>query len=73
MVAPALPEREALGGVVDEFVGAIREGRPPLTDGASGLRVLQHPRGGVGRSLDRRRRAVPLDAPTAVTQLPMEP
>ena len=41
MVAPALPEREALGQVVAEFVGAIREGRPALTDGLAGLRVLQ--------------------------------
>jgi predicted dehydrogenase len=40
MVAPALPETEALQGVVAEFVAAIRERRPPLTDGASGLRVL---------------------------------
>ena len=40
MVAPALPEQEALQAVVAEFVGAIREGRPPLTDGAAGLRVL---------------------------------
>lgn len=40
MVAPALPEREALGGVVDEFVDAIRTGRPPQTDGRSGTRVL---------------------------------
>lgn len=40
MVAPALPEREGLAGVVDEFAGAIREERKPLTDGWSGLRVL---------------------------------
>lgn len=41
MVAPALPEREALRGVVDEFVASIREGRAPLTDGESGLRVVR--------------------------------
>ena len=41
MVAPALPEGEALGQVVEEFVAAIREGRPALTDGRAGLRVLQ--------------------------------
>ncbi|MFZ5850097.1 MAG: Gfo/Idh/MocA family protein [Actinomycetota bacterium] len=41
MVAPALDEREALGGVVAEFLAAIRERRPPLTDGRSGLRVLE--------------------------------
>jgi predicted dehydrogenase len=40
MIAPALGEREALRGVVDEFAAAIRTGRPPLTDGRSGLRVL---------------------------------
>jgi predicted dehydrogenase len=38
--APALPEREALGGVVTEFAAAIREGRPARTNGAAGLRVL---------------------------------
>jgi predicted dehydrogenase len=41
MVAPSLPEREALQGAVAEFASAIREGRPALTDGRSGLRVLQ--------------------------------
>lgn len=40
MVAPALPEREALQGVMAEFAGCIRAGRPTLTDGWSGLRVL---------------------------------
>ncbi len=40
MVAPALPEREGLAGAVEEFATAIREGRKPLTDGRSGLRVL---------------------------------
>lgn len=39
--SPALPEREALGAMVTEFAAAIREGRPPLTDGRSGLRVLE--------------------------------
>lgn len=40
MVAPALPEREALGGVVAELAGSIRSKRAPRTDGRSGLRVL---------------------------------
>ncbi|WP_084703666.1 Gfo/Idh/MocA family protein [Phaeacidiphilus oryzae] len=40
MVAPALGEKEALRGMVEEFAGAIRERRAPLTDGWSGLRVL---------------------------------
>jgi len=38
--APALPEREALGGMVTEFAASIREGRAPRTDGRAGLRVL---------------------------------
>jgi len=40
MVAPALPEREALQGVMAEFAECIREGRRSCTDGRSGLRVL---------------------------------
>ncbi|HEX4722625.1 MAG TPA: Gfo/Idh/MocA family oxidoreductase [Pseudonocardiaceae bacterium] len=40
MVAPALPEREALRGVMAEFTASITEGRRPLTDGWSGVRVL---------------------------------
>jgi len=38
--APALPEREALGQMVAEFAGSIREQRASVTDGAAGLRVL---------------------------------
>ena len=41
MVAPALPEAEALVSVVTEFAGAIKESRPPITDGEAGLRVLR--------------------------------
>ena len=40
IVVPALPEREALSSMATEFAHAINEGRPPLTDGAAGLRVL---------------------------------
>jgi predicted dehydrogenase len=40
MVAPALPEREALRAVMSELAAAITERRAPLTDGRSGLRVL---------------------------------
>lgn len=40
VVAPALPEREALRSVMAEYHASIIEGRPPLTDGRSGLRVL---------------------------------
>jgi predicted dehydrogenase len=40
MVAPALPEREALQGVMAEFADCVRTGRAPVTDGRSGLRVL---------------------------------
>jgi predicted dehydrogenase len=41
VLSPALPEYEALGAAVTEFVAAIREGRAPATDGRSGLRVLR--------------------------------
>ncbi len=40
MIAPSLPEGEALQGVVSELADSIREHRAPLTDGRSGLRVL---------------------------------
>jgi predicted dehydrogenase len=40
MVAPALPEGEALRAVMAEFAASIDERRAPLTDGRSGLRVL---------------------------------
>jgi predicted dehydrogenase len=39
-VAPALPNQEALRSVMVEFADAIAEGRPPLTDGWAGLRVV---------------------------------
>jgi predicted dehydrogenase len=38
---PALPEREALMSVMAEFADAITARRQPLTDGTSGLRVLE--------------------------------
>jgi predicted dehydrogenase len=41
IVSPALPEVEALQGVVTEFVSSIRERRAPATDGHAGLRVLE--------------------------------
>jgi predicted dehydrogenase len=41
MVAPALPEREALRTMVDEYARAITTGTPALTDGRAGLRVLE--------------------------------
>lgn len=40
ITVPALPETEALSSMVAEFASAIREQRPPRTDGAAGLRVL---------------------------------
>jgi predicted dehydrogenase len=52
MVAPALPESEALGGVIREMIAAVREGRPAATSGESGLWVL-HVLEAVGHSLDR--------------------
>lgn len=62
MVAPALTEYEALLGVVREFAECVRTSREPLTDGRSGVRVLQIleavdeslKRGGALVSLDRR-------------------
>jgi predicted dehydrogenase len=41
MIAPALPEVEGIAQVVRELAAAVREGRAPLTDGESGLRVLR--------------------------------
>jgi predicted dehydrogenase len=41
MVAPALREGEALASVMTEFAAAIRENRPPLTDGEAGRRILE--------------------------------
>jgi predicted dehydrogenase len=38
--APALPEREALAAMVEEFAVSIRQRRPARTDGHAGLRVL---------------------------------
>lgn len=60
MVAPALVETEALGTMVAELAAAIRERRPPATDGAAGLRVLRILEaasasladGGVARTID---------------------
>ena len=40
MLAPALPESEALQGVVRELAAAIREKRPARTDGHAGVRIL---------------------------------
>ena len=41
MVAPALPEHEALGTMVGELAAAVREGRPAATGGDAGLRILR--------------------------------
>jgi predicted dehydrogenase len=60
MVAPALPETEALQHVVMEFVASIREGRLPLTDGAAGVRVLRILEA-AAHSLRERGAAIPLD------------
>jgi predicted dehydrogenase len=40
-LVPALPEREALASVMTEYVAAITESRPALTDGNAGVRVLR--------------------------------
>ena len=59
MVAPALPEREALRSVMEEFAGSIREHRTPITDGRSGLRVLDV-LDAASRSLEYKGAVVPL-------------
>jgi len=41
MVAPALREQEALRSMLGEFAASIGEGRSSVTDGWSGLRVMQ--------------------------------
>lgn len=41
MSAPALPEREALGAMAQEFADAINTRRAPRTDGHAALRVLE--------------------------------
>lgn len=38
--SPALPEHEALAAMVTEFAASIRTGRPSLTSGSAGVRVL---------------------------------
>jgi predicted dehydrogenase len=60
MIAPALPEEEALSGAIEEFVASIVEGRSPITDGSSGLRVLRTLEA-AGRSLELGGAAVLLD------------
>jgi predicted dehydrogenase len=59
MVAPALQEREALLTMMTEFASCIRSGRAPLTDGRSGLRVLDVLEA-ASRSLEYRGAVVPL-------------
>lgn len=59
MVAPALHEREALLSVLHEFADAATQGRPALTDGRSGLRVLDLLEA-ASRSMEFRGAVVPL-------------
>ncbi|MCG2800437.1 MAG: Gfo/Idh/MocA family oxidoreductase [Cellulomonas sp.] len=63
--APALKESEALGVMVNEFAAAIREGRPPRTDGHAGLRVLDVLEA-AGRSLADGGRLTPIRSMEAV-------
>jgi predicted dehydrogenase len=70
MVAPALPEREALQGVMTEFATCIRTGRRSLTDGWSGLRVLDVLEA-ASRSLEFRGAVVPLRAIVDRTSSPL--
>jgi predicted dehydrogenase len=41
MWAPKLDHTEALRLMAKEFVGSVENGRPPLTDGTSGLNVVK--------------------------------
>lgn len=68
MVAPSLPEGEALREVVTEFCAAIRERRPAATDGHAGLRVLRILEA-AGRSLDADGRSITLAVPATVVDL----
>ena len=61
MVAPALPEREALQGVMAEFSDCVRTGRTSATDGRAGLRVLDLLEA-ASRSLEFHGSVVPLRA-----------
>ena len=70
MVAPALPEREALGAVVAEFADSIRAGRAPRTDGRAGLRVLDILEA-ASQSLEFRGAVVPLRGPAVTTAQPL--
>ncbi|MFQ5948844.1 MAG: Gfo/Idh/MocA family protein, partial [Acidimicrobiia bacterium] len=60
MIAPALPETEALRLVVEEFAVAIQQRRRPLTDGYAGLRVLAVLTA-IEKSLKADGAAIPLD------------
>jgi predicted dehydrogenase len=64
IVVPALPEHEALRGVMTEFAAAITEGRPALTDGRHGLRVLEL-LAAASRSLDTNGAVVELEGISA--------
>jgi predicted dehydrogenase len=59
LVSPALTEREALASMVEEFADCIRTGRASLTDGRSGLRVLDILEA-ASRSMERNGVPVPL-------------
>jgi predicted dehydrogenase len=59
MIAPALPETEALQGVVRELADSVRQHRAPQTDGAAGVRVVRILEA-AGRSIDAGGAAVPL-------------
>ncbi|HET6878234.1 MAG TPA: Gfo/Idh/MocA family oxidoreductase [Jatrophihabitans sp.] len=67
MSAPALPEREALATMAQEFAEAITRRRPPRTDGHSGLRVLDV-LDATSRSLSARGALVTVDAGSDVAK-----
>ena len=41
MTAPHIPRDEPLSQMCEDFVAAIRSGRPPMVDGEAGLAVVQ--------------------------------
>ena len=54
-VSPALPEREALRGVVEEFAACIRTGRAPTHRRAFRTACARHPRGRLAQHVFPRR------------------
>lgn len=71
LVSPRLSDREALAAVVEEFADCIGTGRAPLTDGRSGLRVLDILEA-AARSVELNGTAVPLKRQWATAGVPVD-